>query len=72
MNVIALAIVTGMLGLSMPYISHKRVPTVKSAYIDKEMPDVFFVWIVLIACGKKETVVPKAANKPIMVTMFIN
>ncbi len=67
----ALAMVTGKLGLIMPYISHKRVPVVKSAYMDSEMPDVFFVLIVSIACGKKETVVPQAANKPMMVTMFI-
>jgi hypothetical protein len=30
--------------------------------MDSEIPDVFFVLIVSIACGKKETVVPKAAN----------
>jgi len=71
MSVIALAMVTGRLGLIIPYISHKRVPAVKRAYIDNEIPDVFFVLIVSIACGKNETVVPKAANKPIMVTMFI-
>ncbi len=67
----ALAMVTGKLGLIMPYISHKSVPAVKSAYMDNEMPDVFFVLIVSIACGKKETVVPKAANKPIIVTMLM-
>jgi hypothetical protein len=71
MSVMALAIVTGRLGLIIPYISHKRVPMVKSAYMDNEIPDVFFVLMVSIACGKKETVVPQAANKPIMVTMFI-
>ena len=27
--------------------------------------------MVLTACGRNETVVPKAANKPIMVTKFI-
>ena len=70
-SVIALAMVTGRLGLIIPYISHKRVPPVKSAYMDNEIPEVFFVLIVSIACGKKDTVVPKAANKPIMVTMFM-
>jgi hypothetical protein len=64
--------VTGRLPLVIPYISHKRVPAVKRAYIDKEIPEVFFVWIVLIACGKKDTVVPKAANNPIMVVMFMD
>ena len=43
MSVMALAIVTGRLGLSIPYISHKSVPAVKRAYMDNEMPDVFFV-----------------------------
>jgi hypothetical protein len=70
-SVMVLAMVTGRLGLIMPYISHKRVPAVKSAYMDNDMPDVFFVRMVSIAWGKKETVVPKAANKPIMVTMFM-
>jgi hypothetical protein len=67
----ALAMVTGRLGLSMPYISHSRVPVVKRAYMDNEIPDVFFVFIVSIACGKNETVVPQAANKPIIVTTFM-
>ncbi len=68
--VTALAIVTGKLPLNKPYISHKSVPVVKSAYIDKEIPDVSFVWMVFTACGKNETVVQKAANSPIIV-MYI-
>jgi hypothetical protein len=32
-----------------------------------DMPEVSLVRIVLIACGKNETVVPKAAKYPIMV-----
>jgi hypothetical protein len=30
--------------------------------MDNDIPDVSFVRIVLMACGKKETVVPKAAK----------
>jgi hypothetical protein len=70
-NVIALSIATGKLPLITPYISQKSVPKVKRPYIDNEMPDVFFDWIVLIACGKKDTVVPNAAKYPIIAVTFI-
>lgn len=62
----ALAAATGTLGVIIPYISHKNVPTVNTTYMDKEMPEVSLVRIVLTACGKNETVVLKAAIKPII------
>jgi hypothetical protein len=71
-RVIAFAIATGKLPLMMPYISHKSVPAVKREYIPKEIPEVFFVWMVLMACGKKDMVVPKAAKYPIIAVVFIN
>ena len=37
-------------------------------YIDSEIPDVSLVRMVFTACGKKETVVPKAAIKPNILT----
>jgi hypothetical protein len=62
----ALATATGRLGYIMPYISHKKVPTVNTTYIDKEIPEVSFVRMVLTAWGKKDMVVLKAAVKPII------
>lgn len=35
------------------------------------MPEVSFVWIVLMACGMNEVVVQAAAIRPIMVTKFM-
>ncbi len=61
-KVTTLATATGKLPLRKPYIIHKNVPAVKRAYMEREMPDVSFVCMVLIACGKKETVVAKAAK----------
>ena len=60
-KVITLATATGKLWLINPYISHKNVPAVNSMYMYSDMPEVSFVCMVFIACGKKETVVPKAA-----------
>lgn len=48
-NVIALATATGKLGDQMPYISHKKVPTVNTIYIESEIPDVSFVRMVFTA-----------------------
>ncbi len=58
----ALAMATGQLDDMMPYNSQKKVPAVKIAYMDREIPDVSFVWMVLRACGKNDTVVPNAAT----------
>lgn len=60
----AFAIATCKLPLIMPYISQKSVPAVKSTYIGREIPIVFFVCMVLTACGKNEIVVPIAAKSP--------
>jgi hypothetical protein len=49
-----------------PNNSQSKVPKVKSEYINKEIPLVFFVLIVCNACGTKEIVVQKAAIKPIV------
>lgn len=65
-KVIALATATGKLGDQMPYISHKKVPTVNTMYMESEIPEVSFVRIVFTACGKKEIVVLKAAKKPMI------
>jgi hypothetical protein len=70
-NVIALAIITGRLLSAMPYVSQSAVPMANSEYMDNDIPDVFLVWIVLTACGKKEAVVQNAAARPVIVIMFI-
>ena len=62
----ALANATGRLGVMMPYINHINVPKVNTAYMDKDIPDVSFVRMVFMACGKKEMVVLKAATKPMI------
>lgn len=36
-----------------------------------EMDEVSFVRIILIACGKKEIVVQKAATSPMLIAIFI-
>jgi len=61
-SVMAFATATGKLGSIMPYISHNKVPAVKKQYMGNDMPEVSLVRIVLTACGKNETVVPKAAK----------
>ena len=54
-----------------PYRNQSSVPKAKREYIESEMPVVFFVWIVFIACGKKEIVVQNAAPNPIKVIRVI-
>jgi hypothetical protein len=63
-----LAMVTGMAPLNMPYSSHISVPNANSEYMASDMPEVSFVLMVCIACGKNEMVVQKAATSPITVT----
>jgi len=67
-RVMALAIATGRLPLRMPYMSQQRVPAVNKPYIASDIPDVFLVWMVLMAWGKKEMVVPQAARYPMIST----
>jgi hypothetical protein len=66
----ALAMATGRLLAVIPYMSHKRVPRVKSAYMGNEIPEVSFVRMVFTAWGKNEKVVPQAAQYPIMAIVF--
>jgi hypothetical protein len=68
-KVTALADIIGMLPENRPNNNHSKVPNANREYIDKEMPEVSFVRIVLIACGRKETVVQAAATRPVMVTI---
>lgn len=70
-SVTALAIITGILLLNSPNKNQASVPDAKSEYINKDIPAVFFVRIVFKACGRKETVVKKAATKPKAVIKFI-
>ncbi|HYM95301.1 MAG TPA: hypothetical protein VET23_14275 [Chitinophagaceae bacterium] len=66
----AFAAMMGMLELNKPNKSHNEVPKAKSEYMYNDMPEVFFVFIVFIACGRKEVVVQTAAANPKMVTVF--
>jgi hypothetical protein len=54
-----------------PYSSHRRVPMVKTVYMDKDIPLVIFVLIVFMACGMNEMVVKHAAIRPKRVVNFI-
>ena len=58
---------TGILLVTSPYVSQSNVPSAKSEYMDNDIPEVFLVWIVFTACGKKEAVVQKAADNPSIV-----
>ena len=66
-----MAKITGKLLVIIPKANHKTVPIVNNEYIDNEIPLVSFVLMVFIACGKKESVVQNAANKPMIVVMFM-
>ena len=48
-NVIALAMIIGILSLKKPYTSHMSVPNVKREYMTEEIAVVFFVLIVFTA-----------------------
>lgn len=68
-----LAARTGIFPLNAPNKSHKKVPIVNTRYIFSDIPDVSFVLIVLIACGKKEVLVQNAAARPsnVMLSIFL-
>jgi len=66
-KVTALAAIIGILLEKMPNNNHNNVPNAKSEYMKKDIPEVFFVCIVFMACGKNEIVVQVAANKPSIV-----
>ncbi len=69
-NVTELAAMIGILPENKPNKSHNKVPKAKSEYISREIPEVSFVLMVFIACGRKEMVVQMAAAKPKIVTVF--
>ncbi len=69
--VMAFAISTGRSLENNPYRNQRIVPVVKMIYMYNEMPEVSFVLIVLIACGKKEIVVQNAAANPAIEIQFI-
>ena len=62
---------TGTLCVNKPYTSHITVPNVNSRYILSEIAEVSRVLIVFTACGKKESVVQKAATIPEIKIQFI-
>ena len=67
----ALAMITGKLLLTQPYRNHIKVPNANREYITNEIPEVFLVLIVLIACGINDNVVKNAAIIPIIISLFI-
>jgi len=70
-SVMPLATLTGMSWLSNPKINHTSVPNAKSEYMANDMPEVFFVLMVCIACGTNEAVVQTAASSPMAVIMSL-
>jgi len=66
-RVMPLAMVTGRLLLSKPNMNQNKVPNANNEYIAREMPAVFFVFMVCSACGKKDAVVQNAAIRPMKV-----
>jgi hypothetical protein len=70
-SVIPLARLTGIFEEKIPYRSHIRVPNAKREYIARDIPEVSFVLIVLMACGMNEAVVHAAATSPIIVVKFM-
>ena len=68
-----LATLTGRLLLNKPYNNHNRVPSVNTVYMDREMPLVSLVLMVLMAWGRKEMVVQNAAARPrrVMASIYL-
>lgn len=67
-NVITLAKIIGKSLIKIPYVSHITTPISDKTNIPSERSRVFFVLIVLMACGKNATVVSEAPIIPIIVT----
>ena len=70
-NDTALAAMTGMLFINMPYISQQRMPKENKTYIGSDRSAVCFVRLILATWGKNEIVVQIAATLPIIVILFI-
>jgi hypothetical protein len=70
-KVIVFAIRRGRSSIRIPYIDHKNTPVVNIKYMLKDISFVCLVFIILIDCGKNETVVHVAANNPSEVNQFI-
>ena len=70
-KVIEFASIIGKSIVSKPYTTHNKIPVVKITYINREISLVFFVFTVLITCGKKAMVVHAAASKPMIVIQCI-
>jgi hypothetical protein len=63
-KVIPFATMIGKSLIRSPYNSHKNTPAVNMLYINNEIPSVFFSLMVLIVCGRKDSVVSNAAIYP--------
>lgn len=63
-NVIPFAAMMGISFKSKPYKSHSNTPIVNKLYMTSDIPSVFFSLMVLIACGRKDSVVKTAATYP--------
>ena len=48
---ILLAVVTGRLSVASQLVSQSSVPNAKREYMEKEIQEVFFVWMIIIALG---------------------
>jgi len=70
-KVIEFANITGKSMISRPYITHNKIPVVRTTYINREISLVFFVFTILITCGRNETVVHVAASRPMTVIQCI-
>lgn len=70
-NVIEFASNTGKSMVSRPYSAHNKIPVVRITYINREISLVFFVFAILITCGRKEIVVQVAASRPMIIIQFI-
>lgn len=70
-RVMPLARLTGRLEENIPKSNQSKVPNAKREYMAREIPEVSFVLMVLMAWGIKEAVVQAAAASPRMVTVFM-
>lgn len=70
-NVMVLAIITGISPVRTPYKNQRNTPKVNRKYIVNDRSCVCFVLMTWIACGKNDNVVHVAANIPINVYMFM-